>query len=71
MVNAYALTFGGLLLLGGRAGDLLGRRRCSSPGCCCFRRLPGRQFAASEAFLLAARAVQGAGGALSPRPRWR
>ena len=27
VVNAYALTFGGLLLLGGRAGDLLGRRR--------------------------------------------
>jgi MFS family permease len=27
VVNAYALTFGGLLLLGGRAGDILGRRR--------------------------------------------
>ena len=35
VVNAYALTFGGLLLLGGRAGDLLGRRRSSSPACCC------------------------------------
>ena len=36
VVNAYALSFGGLMLLGGRAGDLLGRRRCSSPGWCCF-----------------------------------
>ena len=31
VLNAYALAFGGLLLLGGRAGDILGRRRSSSP----------------------------------------
>ena len=64
VVNAYALTFGGLLLLGGRAGDRLGRRKCSSPGCCCSP--PPRWPAASlmPAFLLTARAVQGAGGAL-------
>jgi MFS family permease len=34
VVNAYALTFGGLMLLGGRAGDLLGRRRVFIPGWC-------------------------------------
>ena len=33
--NAYLLAFGGLLLLGARAGDLLGRRACSSPGSRC------------------------------------
>ncbi len=37
VVNAYALAFGGLLLLGGRSGDLLGRRRASTPASCCFR----------------------------------
>ena len=36
VVNAYAVTFGGLLLLGGRAGDILGRGGCSCSGCCCF-----------------------------------
>src|SRR5882757_8719850 len=65
VVNAYALTFGGLLLLGGRAGDLLGRRRMFITGLLLFSAasLAGG-FANSEAFLLAARAVQGAGGAL-------
>ena len=66
MVNAYALTFGGLLLLGGRAGDLLGRRKMFIAGLLLFSAasLAGG-FANSEAFLLTARAVQGAGGALS------
>src|SRR5262245_39410841 len=65
VVNAYALTFGGLLLLGGRAGDLLGRRRMFIAGLLLFSAasLAGG-FADSPAFLLAARAVQGAGGAL-------
>src|SRR5207245_9868335 len=65
VVNAYALTFGGLLLLGGRAGDLLGRRKMFIAGLLLFSAasLAGG-FADSEAFLLAARAVQGAGGAL-------
>src|SRR5262245_39398475 len=65
VVNAYALTFGGLLLLGGRAGDLLGRRKMFITGLLLFSAasLAGG-FAASPAFLLAARAVQGAGGAL-------
>jgi EmrB/QacA subfamily drug resistance transporter len=65
VVNAYALAFGGLLLLGGRAGDLLGRRRMFMAGLLLFSAasLAGG-FATSPAFLLAARAVQGAGGAL-------
>src|SRR6266702_2363387 len=65
VVNAYALTFGGLLLLGGRAGDLLGRRKMFIAGLLLFSAasLAGG-FATSQAFLLAARAVQGAGGAL-------
>src|SRR6266536_4300254 len=65
VVNAYALAFGGLLLLGGRAGDLLGRRRVFIAGLLLFSAasLAGG-FATSPAFLLAARSVQGAGGAL-------
>ena len=65
VVNAYAVTFGGLLLLGGRAGDLLGRRRVFIAGLVLFSAasLAGG-FAASRGWLLAARAVQGAGGAL-------
>ncbi|HEX3513085.1 MAG TPA: MFS transporter [Trebonia sp.] len=65
VVNAYALTFGGLLLLGGRAGDLLGRRRMFVAGLLLFSAasLAGG-FATSSAWLLAARAVQGVGGAV-------
>jgi EmrB/QacA subfamily drug resistance transporter len=65
VVNAYALSFGGLLLLGGRAGDLLGRRRVFIAGLVLFSAasLAGG-FATSQAWLLAARAVQGIGGAL-------
>src|SRR5215470_14502011 len=65
VVNGYGLTFGGLLLLGGRAGDLLGRRKMFIAGLLLFSAasLAGG-FATSQAFLLAARAVQGAGGAL-------
>jgi EmrB/QacA subfamily drug resistance transporter len=65
VVNAYALTFGGLLLLGGRAGDRLGRRKMFIAGLLLFSAasLAGG-FADSQAFLLTARAVQGAGGAL-------
>ena len=65
VVNAYALTLGGLLLLGGRAGDLLGRRRMFVAGLLLFSAasLAGG-LATSPAWLLAARAVQGAGGAI-------
>jgi EmrB/QacA subfamily drug resistance transporter len=65
VINAYALALGGLLLLGGRAGDLLGRRRMFVAGLLLFSAasLAGG-LAASPAWLLAARAVQGAGGAI-------
>jgi EmrB/QacA subfamily drug resistance transporter len=65
VVNAYALTFGGLLLLGGRAGDILGRRRVFIAGIILFTAaslLGG--FATSQAWLLGARALQGVGGAI-------
>jgi EmrB/QacA subfamily drug resistance transporter len=65
VVTAYAVTFGGLLLLGGRSGDLLGRKRVFIFGLLLFSAasLFGG-FANSEAWLLASRAVQGVGGAL-------
>src|SRR5580692_8251528 len=65
VVNAYALAFGGLLLLGGRAGDLLGRRRMFVIGLLIFSAasLAGG-LATSQAWLLTARAVQGIGGAI-------
>ena len=66
VVNAYALTFGGLLLIGGRAGDLLGRRRVFAAGLLLFAAasLAGG-VASSPAWLLAARAVQGTGAAIA------
>jgi EmrB/QacA subfamily drug resistance transporter len=66
VVNAYTLTFGGLLLLGARAGDILGRRRVFLGGITLFTvaSLAGG-FANSPAQLLTARAVQGIGGALA------
>ncbi len=66
VVNAYALAFGGLLLLGGRAGDLLGRRKVFIVGLLLFSAasLAGG-FATSQAWLLAARAIQGIGGAIT------
>ena len=65
VVNAYALTFGGLLLLGGRAGDILGRKRVFIAGIILFSvaSLLGG-FATTEAWLLGARALQGVGGAI-------
>src|SRR5690349_23109073 len=65
VVNAYALTFGGLLLLGGRAGDILGRRRVFIAGIILFSvaSLLGG-FATTQAWLLGARALQGVGGAI-------
>jgi EmrB/QacA subfamily drug resistance transporter len=66
VVTAYALTFGGLLLLGGRSGDLLGRRRIFIAGILLFSvaSLLGG-FATSQAWLLTARAVQGVGAAFA------
>ena len=65
VINAYTLVFGGLLLLGGRAGDLLGRRRMFVVGLLVFTlaSLVGG-FATSSAWLIAARAAQGIGGAI-------
>ena len=66
VLNAYTLTFGGLLLLGGRAGDILGRRTVFMTGLGLFTiaSLAGG-LATSPALLLAARAIQGAGGAIA------
>src|ERR1019366_8533349 len=66
VLNAYVLTFGGLLLLGARSGDLLGRRRTFMAGIALFSlsSLAGG-FATSGAVLLAARALQGVGGAIA------
>src|SRR3981189_2081447 len=65
VVNAYALTFGGLLLLGGRAGDILGRRRVFIAALVLFSlaSLSGG-FPTTQAWLLAARALRGVGGAI-------
>src|SRR6202451_3450323 len=66
VLNSYALTFGGLLLLGGRAGDILGRRRVFMAGLALFTAasLAGG-LATTAPWLLAARAVQGVGGAIA------
>ena len=64
--NAYTLTFGGLLLLGARAGDLLGRRRVFMAGLGLFTAtslLGG--LAQSDNWLLVARALQGVGAAIA------
>ncbi len=66
VLNAYALAFGGLLLLGGRAGDILGRRRLFIAGIVVFTAaslLGG--FATSAEWLLASRAAQGLGAAMA------
>jgi EmrB/QacA subfamily drug resistance transporter len=65
VVNAYTLTFGGFLLLGGRMADLLGRRRMFMLGLVVFSvaSLAGG-LAQSEGWLIAARAAQGLGGAI-------
>jgi EmrB/QacA subfamily drug resistance transporter len=65
VVNAYTLTFGGFLLLGGRLADLMGRRRMFMLGLVVFSlaSLAGG-LAQSEPWLIAARAVQGTGAAI-------
>src|ERR671930_1605524 len=68
VVNAYVLTFGGSLLLGGRAADLLGRRAVFMPGLVLLALAsPAGGLATSSGQRIAARAVQGLGAAiLSP-----
>jgi EmrB/QacA subfamily drug resistance transporter len=65
VINAYSLTFGGLLLLGGRAGDLFGRRRMFTAGIVLFTlgSLAGG-FANGDVWLIVARAAQGVGAAI-------
>ncbi|MFF0289538.1 MFS transporter [Streptomyces sp. NPDC005262] len=66
VLSAYTLTFGGLLLLGGRAGDILGRRRVFIAGILVFTLASLLGGLAQEPWqLLAARALQGVGGAIA------
>ena len=65
VISAYALVFGGFLLLGGRAADLLGRRRLFLAGILVFTLASlFAGFAWSDASLIAARALQGLGAAI-------
>ncbi|QWF82132.1 putative MFS-type transporter EfpA [Amycolatopsis sp. CA-230715] len=66
VVNAYVLVFGGFLLLGGRLGDLIGRRRMFVVGLALFTgaSLLGG-FAQNSVWLYGARAVQGLGAAIT------
>src|SRR4051812_10614598 len=66
VLNSYTLVFGGLLLLGGRSGDLFGRRRMFMIGVLIFAlaSLAGG-FAWNREWLLAMRALQGVGGAIA------
>ncbi len=65
VVNAYLLTFGGFLLLGGRLGDLFGHRRLFLIGIAVFTLASlACGLASSQEMLVAARAVQGVGGAV-------
>ena len=64
VVNAYMLTFGGFLLLGGRLGDLYGHRRFFLLGITLFTLASlACGLATTQAFLITARAIQGLGGA--------
>jgi EmrB/QacA subfamily drug resistance transporter len=66
VVNAYLLTYGGLLLLGGRLGDLLGHRRLFIYGITLFTLSSlACGLSSSQGMLVAARAVQGVGGAIA------
>src|SRR5213596_235054 len=66
VVNAYLLTYGGCLLLGGRLGDLLGHRRLFLIGIALFTLASlACGVATAKGFLVAARAVQGVGGAVA------
>jgi EmrB/QacA subfamily drug resistance transporter len=65
VVTAYGLTFGGFLLLGGRAADLLGRRRLLMVGLSVFTAASlACALATSDGFLIAMRGVQGLGAAI-------
>src|ERR1700694_745650 len=66
VVNAYLITYGSLLLLAGRAGDLIGRKRVFLAGGAVFTVASGLDgLAVHSTTLIAARLLQGLGGALS------
>src|SRR5713101_5515373 len=66
VVNAYLVTYGSLLLLAGRAGDLIGRKKVFLAGVIVFTMASGLDGLAPDAItLIAARALQGIGGAMS------
>jgi len=66
VINAYLLTYGGFLLLGGRLGDLIGHRRLFTAGTAAFTFASlACGLAPGQPVLLAARAVQGLGGAVA------
>ena len=66
MVNAYLIAFGGLLLLSGRLGDLIGQRRVFLVGLAIFTLASlACATAQTQAWLVVARFVQGAGGAVA------
>jgi MFS family permease len=68
VVNAYLITFGGFLLLGGRLGDLFGHRTLFLAGIALFTAASAVcGLASSQEMLVAARAVQGIGGRSSRR----
>src|SRR5213083_24138 len=65
VVNAYLITFGGFLLLGGRLGDILGHRRLFLAGVALFTAASAVcGFSNSQGMLIGARALQGVGGAI-------
>src|SRR5262249_18204341 len=65
VVNAYLLTFGGFLLLGGRLGDLFGHRRLFLIGITAFTLASlACGLSTSQGFLITARGIQGLGGAV-------
>src|SRR5438876_524328 len=66
VVNAYLLTYGGFLLLGGRLGDLFGHRRLFLSGITLFTLASlACGLSTTQGFLVAARAIQGVGGAVA------
>src|SRR5881275_1512603 len=66
VVNAYLLSYGGFLLLGGRLGDLFGHRRLFLSGIALFTVASlACGLSTTQGFLVAARAVQGVGGAVA------
>src|SRR5438045_5418728 len=72
VVNAYVIAFGGFLLLGGRAADLLGRRRVFMAGLLVVAVASlAAGFAANQGQLIAARAAQGLGAAIISPPALR